>query len=369
MILESGFKSDVKSASTNTRTTTRAWGLSTSTSHRVSRFINFRKGISSMGQYWTIFDLDNRISLAWLGKLAEGLYAEYGCKSLIRFTLRPRPKNSSLVVGYLCGTKGLLKLPPELVYMILELLDHFPDALALVMTNKMLYNLGFTHIQQRLIKLQSPCAGSRLICLGDYSKNHDLPDAITKEDLEEIPIWQKDHPNFSQEDPFSYYAYASETFSDVSPDSYSRCASSFVMVRFEWRERGKDYDSKGPWYKALEDILKLETLNEEDLVLCNLTKREYADGAKAARRTKDEDLACNISYMLGAILKCRLCWSSDSSISISKDPYNISRGVWAGDRFEVTTKDRFMASIEKTQQEWKDVTEEVVKEADAYWVW
>ncbi|KAJ3486277.1 hypothetical protein NLI96_g4358 [Meripilus lineatus] len=332
------------------------------------------------------FDLDNRISLGFLGKLGEGFLQRHGCLPLISLTLGLRPKRSSVVAGYLCGwvefsvspsfvdyttfnsTTGLFKLPSELIYMILELLDHFPDALALVMANKMLYNLGFTHIQQRLIESRTPCVGSRLICLGDNSDDGDLPDAITKEELEEIPIWQKDHPYYSREDPCNYYTYATETFPNVSTDSYYSYADPWVMVTYEWREYGKDYvDDKGPWYNALTDILKLETLNAEELVLCNLTKREYADGAEAARRVKDEDLACDVTYMLAAILKCRICWSSDDSIAMADNPYDVHRGVWAGDHFKVTTKGRLLASIEKTQWEWNDVTEEVVKEVEAYW--
>lgn len=253
--------------------------------------------------------------------------------------------------------------------MILELVDHLPDALALVMTNKMFYNLGFTHIQKRLIKVRTPCFGNQLICLGDYADDDDLPDAITKRELEKIPIWQKDHPYFSRRGPCNYYTYAAETFPSISMSSVYRYGYAWAMVTQEWDEYDMDYvQNRGQWYRALEDILELETLCAEELVLCNLTKREYADGAEAVRRVKHEELASDVSYMLGAILRCRICWSWDDSIAMARNPYDIHKGVWAGDRFEVTTKDRFMASVEKTQKEWKDVTKEVVKEVRAYYV-
>lgn len=68
----------------------------------------YRQFLHSVPQEWLTlqppsFDLDNRTSLGYLGKLGEGLFGQYGCSRLITLTLRLRPKNSSVAAGYLCG--------------------------------------------------------------------------------------------------------------------------------------------------------------------------------------------------------------------------------------------------------------------------
>lgn len=62
-----------------------------------------------------------------------------------------------------------------------------------------------------------------------------------------------------------------------------------------------------------------------------------------------------------------LRWSSDPSISMCYDG-GIWRGVWAGDRFDITTPDVLEKEDENEQQvAWKDVSDEVMKEMAAIW--
>ena len=143
--------------------------------------------------------------------------------------------------------------------MILESIDRLHDAIAFVMTSKMVYTLGFTHVQGRLIQRTFPSCGSRIVCLGDYAQDDDLPDGITSEDLAEVAIWQKSHPNFPSESPYKYEIYASESFLSSFFVQYETIPSH--LVRKYWiKDRQRDNNLlSGPWLKALDELMDLST--------------------------------------------------------------------------------------------------------------
>lgn len=249
--------------------------------------------------------------------------------------------------------------------MILESIDRLHDAIAFVMTSKMVYTLGFTHVQGRLIERTFPSCGSRIVCLGDHAQDDDLPDGITSEDLAEVAIWKKSHPTFSGS-PHGYKTYASESFLSSSSPQYETIPSN--LVRKYWiKDLRRDNNLlSGPWLEALDELMNLSTPRGER-VLCNLTKREYVDGPKAKGMVKYR-IGSDIEDLLGVILRCKICWSSDPSISMSYNPGDsIHRGKWAADRFEVTSKDRLVSLIETGKKEWKDITKEAVGEVEDAW--
>ncbi|KAG8988825.1 hypothetical protein FRB94_000382 [Tulasnella sp. JGI-2019a] len=89
----------------------------------------------------------------------------------------------------------------------------------------------------------------------------------------------------------------------------------------------------------------------EAAVLCNLSKREYV------RQQAVEAHGC---AGFGAFLLSRICWSSDSSVSMAYEG-DIHRGIWAGDRFEITTID----ALRGGETNWKDISDEMGKEMAA----
>jgi hypothetical protein len=71
---------------------------------------------------------------------------------------------------------------------------------------------------------------------------------------------------------------------------------------------------------------------------------------------------------LGHVVLSRICWSSDSSVSMRYDG-DIHLGVWAGDRFDITSKDALDEKDENGQLvEWTDVTDEVLEEMYEIWL-
>lgn len=94
--------------------------------------------------------------------------------------------------------------------------------------------------------------------------------------------------------------------------------------------------------KWLDDKSSIDTAKPEDcnhqLILRNLTKKQYV---------RDDPT----STTLGTVLLARICWSSDPSRSMAYEGHDLTRGVWAGDRFDITTLDR-LEEDESTSGLW-----------------
>lgn len=73
----------------------------------------------------------------------------------------------------------------------------------------------------------------------------------------------------------------------------------------------------------------------------------------------------NIDHLgFGEVVLSRICWSTSNSVSMA-DTTNISRGVWAGHRFDITTIKRHESEAKGI--EWRDVSDEVAREITEIW--
>ncbi|KAJ3479306.1 hypothetical protein NLI96_g9148 [Meripilus lineatus] len=317
------------------------------------------------------FDVDNKVKIEYLGKLGESLFDE-SCERLATAITRFLVRESPIVVHYLRATTGLLKLPLEVIDTILESVEDFKDAAALVMTNKMLYSLGFKAIQRRLVKIAAPSAGNRIVCHGEGTRGRDLPPGLTEKDWQEAVQWKMENPGSDDdsdadlEENCSYSSYAQETFPKL-PDWYHRVPNDWKMMS-GWKYFPRFHQKIGgpEWEEALEGLVKVHKPSSENLVLCNLTKRVYVDGRKAQRSVKHDIIDRGIPFIFGAILMCHICWSTASDVAFWYEG-KIHRGVWAGHRFEITTKDRLkdIRPVEGgVEDDWKDVTKEAMKETN-----
>ena len=169
------------------------------------------------------------MQIEYLGKIGESLFREYDAR-VFSAIMRHPIKETPILVPYLrrCvliryafrlvlilfhRTTGLLRLPPELILEIIGSIKDFIDAVALVMTNKMIYTLGFKSIQRRMVKISAPCIGSRILCLGDGIKwgRSDLPPGITAKDWEDV----MENPDEDDENDYNYYEFAQDTFGEL----------------------------------------------------------------------------------------------------------------------------------------------------------
>lgn len=250
-----------------------------------------------------------------------------------------QPIRSPSPVRHPTGRALLSALPVEILMMMINFIESTDDVVRLGLTNRTFWQLSYRWLQKVFSQDYGSWAGDRLVCFGDYFKLHDLPEGVSPDDLK--------HGTLAMRKPYIPDGYYSEEFP-------------------EWRILGSErHDSlMGSLYPPLVRAEMLYDLNR-DWVLCNLTKREYirADTIAEATQTTNNRAGPFIGKRLnlGNVLVTRICWSSDSSIDL---PYegDITRGVWAGDRFEITTTDRI-----KDMDMWKDVSDDVVKEIEAIW--
>lgn len=73
----------------------------------------------------------------------------------------------------------MLQLPPEILDNLIRSCGDIDDAIALVMTNKMLYCLGFAYIQRWIAGTIAPLAGSRLVCVAEAGVDNEVPPGCT----------------------------------------------------------------------------------------------------------------------------------------------------------------------------------------------
>ncbi|KZV97171.1 hypothetical protein EXIGLDRAFT_764628, partial [Exidia glandulosa HHB12029] len=101
------------------------------------------------------------------------------------------------------------------------------------------------------------------------------------------------------------------------------------------------------------------------LVLRNLTAKEYVRGAELA-----QDQVCMPDmwpayWNVGELLPLRVCWSSDDSAGLPEEyEGNITRGPWAGHRFDIVLEEDLPCDGEgSVLPGWTDVSDDVLDDA------
>ena len=246
-------------------------------------------------------------------------------------------------------------MPVEIHQLIFDMLEEFADVLCLALTNEQMFRSG----EKRILatsKESAPWAGHRLICVGDCVENEDIPHGLlTPEEQEELNQKDEYDPNCT----LSIYSLARNRFQHIEKKQPLHLYSFFDKFRvhgdlFEWRIGRDVFEDIAIW---LDDKSSIDTAKPDDydhqLILRNLTKKQYV---------RDN----STSTALGTVLLARICWSSNPSCAMAYDEHELTRGVWAGDRFDITTLDR-LEDDERTPGLWTDVSKEVDDEMARIW--
>ncbi|KAI0694387.1 hypothetical protein C8T65DRAFT_833464 [Cerioporus squamosus] len=227
------------------------------------------------------------------------------------------------------------KLSTELLDMIFDALPEFRDIAFLSLTCKRLLDTG-----------------CRLICIGDYSTDADLPEGVlTDEERQEKNATKLE--DLDDDDKDRLFAFAEQRYTKAFGHEWPRRSASSERYLGTCEILRQSFP-RHLRRKISSDVERWETLCTRDIaghgpvVLCNISKAEYvrADG-----------LVGHDDFHIGHALLPRICWSNPSTFYKLEDCMELGRGPGAGDRFCITTLGALPDVLEG--QEWSDVTEEI----------
>ncbi|TFY80685.1 hypothetical protein EWM64_g3329 [Hericium alpestre] len=222
------------------------------------------------------------------------------------------------------------KLSTELVDAIFNQLsgDHV-DCICLGLCSLRLWKIARQHIEACFRKIGC-CAGDRLICIGDYAKDNDLPlGMLAAGELEELQ---------------GTVPYPSENTLYQCGDSWPR----------------------PPYVEAwiIHSNLEMRGLHAADMQMWELLAGDkfIADPVRArrsscaiSRPTNTRRLQRVENINLGYACAIRICWSSDEGVSMAYKG-GIHRGVWAGHRFDIVPGGEWML-----EGHWSDTFQTALK--------
>ncbi|KAF8577915.1 hypothetical protein K439DRAFT_1664000 [Ramaria rubella] len=299
----------------------------------------------------------------------------------------------------------ILTLSPELLDLIFKNIPDLLDILCLSFSCSMLWSIGYRHAGVAYLDtFAGDWVDTPIICVGDYVK--DYPDGFLSEDV--LEAMRAEHVSESDEDvsQLNLYSLAMgfERQNDQYKDAFSvptameervtkklweehcvRCEEEQreVIPLHEW-----DYRSKLGWFNReklslsrnfppgfRDEIYKLlkfanKIPNNLTWTLRNMSKKEYVTANRISQITKDftkggcyNDGPYIDGIGLGHVLLSQICWSSDPSKAMddSLDDINLTRGRWAGDRFDITSQPV------PSDEGWKDVSEDMVRIIEIIW--
>ncbi|KAJ6450716.1 hypothetical protein C8R47DRAFT_1030908 [Mycena vitilis] len=338
-----------------------------------------------MGQYWMIVSLDSYRSFGDWGQLGEFILSFP--KDLENW-LRPSPKlpdydklirpvksgqifrraekGFSRPALWFPSTATLSSNPATLVNLPVELIDeiyaHIPylaDAVCLSATCQVLWEIGRPNMHRLAVEVTSnyySWAGERVLCIGDYLSNKDIPDGIlTEDELDE----------FTDDGQDTLYNYEF----DVIPNRVRRGGFS---MRGLWELCGVDdrfFEGKDHFhvhfcdydFLALHDLFDLKYSPPppaSSSVLRNLTQKAYVRET-ALLELKAHYAGTEVEECIGfgEALMTRICLSSDPTAALAWDQ-PINRGAWAGNRFDI------VPSADWHDPTWVDASEDVLKDVE-----
>ncbi|KAJ6488944.1 hypothetical protein C8R45DRAFT_249483 [Mycena sanguinolenta] len=349
------------------------------------------------GQYWKLINLDKRETYSgFRGSLGKCLFD--GSPRCLDQTLRippPLPDCDMLLFpfkpGALCAEadelrggaatyfpqtavqlSALVNLHVELIQEIHYDLEDIRDIICLSVTCQALWEVGRREIYRRvalLIKAFS-WAGDRIMCVGEYLQNDDIPSHIlTAAETDEFtrlePTFQPTRLELDLEPWYDDWGI------DVPPEHYNLYSYPFSGIPLRGHGKFNMHEflnrSNLPFYfhgrlRALVDLdFAISQSTKSAMgILRNLSRHQYVRESTLSRwqgRSKKDGF--------GEIVLSRICWSSDPFASMTYKG-DIHRGVWAGDRFDIVPSE-WLEGLDNDGGLWTDVSEEVLAEISLIW--
>ncbi|KDQ16494.1 hypothetical protein BOTBODRAFT_173016 [Botryobasidium botryosum FD-172 SS1] len=284
-----------------------------------------------MGRYWQAYTSKHLDSG---GKIAESIWDRepHALASHLIVPAKPSSINASIsrrralpATQTIDQLLGYLNLPTEILIMIFNEIDNFPDAFSLAYTNTYLLAAGQDILCALLKARETQWAGDRIVCIGDYAQNNDLPQGmLTTAEMQGLLAFESD------EVPRNLYGFADKKY-----------------------QKPREYD-KG-WVETNEFGRKLQPYtNGSASIACKALERSNPTIVYSATFP-----GANTMYDFGTIHLTRICWLS-ANVWEHNGKF-LDCGVWAGDRFEITTMDAMHERINKGEA-WDDISASMLED-------
>ncbi|KAK0721859.1 hypothetical protein B0T26DRAFT_641322, partial [Lasiosphaeria miniovina] len=256
-------------------------------------------------------------------------------------------------------------LPYDVYRLIFNATACIDDAVCLGLTNPYFWAIGRQHLQNYYVSLLGRWAGKNVVFVDNLIKAGDYPPGL-------LSAAEMDELNQTMEPP--------DTWVDVSEDdnshggSHSQHSDSeddgrFTLYSFAFPE----ISSTRAWIvRNLRVSDATFYTADEPWILRNLTTKEFvrdkADGIPLSGPIPTPDLVRGPEigvWGFGEVIMMRTCWTAgDGILDTGKAPMNLTRGPWAGHRFDIRTRASHDAANEHG---WTDVSEQVAAESEAVW--
>lgn len=263
----------------------------------------------------------------------------------------------------------LLDLPVEIHWRIFQHVGTITDVLGLGFAYPSLRGIAQRQLQDHFRLLFGRWANHKIVCVGEYVEAHDYPPGLfSAEELQELSRSPHQVDSEGTEAtgwaaPTSLHDFTRSCVSGIQeepcmPDEIFRLREYFTM-----REWCTSADMVNIGLRPRSDREFFPT--EEPWILRNLTQKQFVRAEAIA--LKPEFIHGPDINILGfsEVLLSRICWSSSPAFGI-EDPTNISRGMWAGHRFDITTLARHQEETAR-KNDWVDVSDEVAQEIATIW--
>ncbi|KAJ6488968.1 hypothetical protein C8R45DRAFT_993295, partial [Mycena sanguinolenta] len=258
---------------------------------------------------------------------------------------------------------ALVNLHVEMIWEIYSHLDDFSDVVCLTVTCQPMWNIGRRRIYDSVATVVGfSWAGDRIVCLGDYLEEDEIPEhehLLTPEEAEGFTGVDDEDQEYSfYRYPFRYVSHRGGTFS-----AWNLVHNSLLSGR---RGSLSDFDSYYHSFHRLVDVGYTAPLPAQPAVLRNLSRHQYIRESALIAWKKESGIARAEDVGFGEIVLSRICFSTNGSVNMVWDG-NIHRGVWAGDRFDIVASDWLEGLEGEDAATWTDVSADVLKEVGGIW--
>ncbi|KAK0703140.1 hypothetical protein B0T26DRAFT_863977 [Lasiosphaeria miniovina] len=264
-------------------------------------------------------------------------------------------------------------LPPEVCRLIFACIQRIDDVICLGLANRYFWSMGRERMHDYYMSFLGELANENIVCVGEDVKPGDYPPGLfSAQELDVLGQREGGIPDDWDSDwddeaylkvPFTLYHFTFLSISTMVEDVCLFNKSLALLGHFSLLGISKD-----PAFNCTCLEMRVEEATyfpqDQQWILRNLTTKQLV--RSEAIVLKPEFIhGPNISVLgFGEVVMSRIRWSTSSYTNMSAT-VDVSRGVWAGHRFDITTLARHQDEINEVG--WSDVSDEVAREIAVIW--